>query len=92
MNRKARRILEKKLGEDFPIEEFLALMGYYNKTMKLSADEFMIYLLKRYVPILYDEKRIYFSEFSTVEEEEDARKTIDSEWKGGELDGQNVDR
>lgn len=64
MNRHERRILEKKLGEDFPIMEFTALLGYYNKTMKLSSSEFMIYLLKRYIPILYDEKRIYFDDFN----------------------------
>lgn len=84
MNRKARRLLEKKLGEDFPITEFLALMGYYNKTMHLSTDEFMIYLLKRYVPVLYDEKRIYFSDFDCYEQEEESREFDVAEWSNGD--------
>lgn len=82
MNRKARRALEKKLGTDFPLDEFLALMGYYNKTMHLSADEFMVYLLKRYVPVLYDEKRIYFSDFDCYEDELNSRPVYQ---KGDEI-------
>lgn len=57
MNRHARRILEKKLGEDFPLEQFLALMGYYNKSLGLDVNEFMIFLLKKYIPIDYEEHR-----------------------------------
>ncbi len=43
MNRKTRRILAKKIGEDFLLNKFLALMAYYNKTMHLDVNEFMIY-------------------------------------------------
>lgn len=50
MNRKTRRILEKKLGSDFPIDDFLFLMEYYAK-LDLSIDELLILLLKKYVPI-----------------------------------------
>ena len=57
MNRKTRRILEKKLGSDFPFDKFLALMGYYNKVFDLDVNEFMIFLLKQYIPILFDEKK-----------------------------------
>ena len=56
MNRKMKRVLEKKLGADFPLEEFCALLAYYSKTMELTPDTFMIYLLKRYIPELYAEK------------------------------------
>lgn len=56
MNRKMKRALQKKLGDDFPLEEFCALMAYYSKTMELTPDSFMIYLLKRYIPDLYAEK------------------------------------
>lgn len=56
MNRKMKRVLEKKLGSDFPLEEFCALLAYYSKTMELTPDSFMIYLLKRYIPELYAEK------------------------------------
>lgn len=57
MNRHTRRLLQKKLGEDFPLSEFCALAGYYKYNLDLNADEFMIYLLKRYIPDLYAEKR-----------------------------------
>lgn len=55
MNRKERRLLEKKLGADFPLDKFLALMGYFSKTMKLDITSFMLFILKRYIPIMFDE-------------------------------------
>lgn len=51
-NRKTRRILEKKLGSDFPISEMLALMEYYSK-LDLNIEDFFIILLKKYIPIDY---------------------------------------
>lgn len=72
MNRHEKRLLEKKLGEDFPLAEFTALLGYYNKTMSLSTTDFMLYLLKRYIPILYDEKRIYFDDWDETATEGDS--------------------
>lgn len=57
MNRHTRRLLEKKLGSDFPLAEFTALAGYYKYNLDLNPDEFMIYLLKKYIPELYAEKR-----------------------------------
>lgn len=51
-NRKMRRILEKKLGADFPITEMLALMEYYSK-LDMNVEDFFIILLKKYIPIDY---------------------------------------
>lgn len=56
MNRRTRRLLERKLGEDFPFVEFTALLGYYKHTMNLDTTEFMVYVLKRYIPTLYNEE------------------------------------
>lgn len=67
MNRKARRVLEKKLGSDFPIDKFLALAGYYNHNLDLDINDFMIFLLKKYIPILYDEVSS-FGGFDNVKE------------------------
>lgn len=55
MNRKTRRILEQKLGQDFPLDQFLALMGYFSHTMKLDVNSFMVFILKRYIPVMYEE-------------------------------------
>lgn len=52
MNRKAKRALTKKLGEDFPLDQMLALMEYYGK-FDLSIEDFFIFLLKKYIPIEY---------------------------------------
>lgn len=54
MNRKLRRILSKKLGEDFPLDKFFAIIGYYGK-LDLEPTEAIIFFLKTYVPIAYDE-------------------------------------
>lgn len=60
MNRKTQRLLEKKLGVDFPFDKFLALLGYYSKTMQLDVNSFMVYLLKKYIPIHYEEVSLYY--------------------------------
>ena len=52
MNRKTRRLLEKKLGEDFPLDEMMSLMWYYGK-LDLNVEDFFIFLLKKYIPIEY---------------------------------------
>lgn len=67
MNRKTRRILEKKLGQDFPFDKFLALAGYYNKSLEMDLDEFMTFLLKKYIPILYEEKRDIIENMETFD-------------------------
>ena len=69
-NRKLRRILEKKLGEDFPLAEFLALLGYYNKVQHLDANSFMVYLLKTYVPEHYNKMLPYLENSSEVDNNE----------------------
>ena len=65
MNRKTRRILEKKLGSDFPIDDFLFLMEYYSK-LDLTIDELLVLLLKKYVPIeakiKRDDMKDYYNE------------------------------
>lgn len=66
MNRKTRRILEKKLGQDFPLDDFIFLMEYYSK-LDLTIDDFMILLLKKYVPIEAKLKRDDFEHYQSEE-------------------------
>lgn len=56
LNRKAKRILQKKLGEDFPLEQLLELYALYqaeHEEEKITLPDYLIKLLKDYIPYLY---------------------------------------
>lgn len=56
LNRKAKRILQKKLGEDFPLEQLLELYALYqseHEDEKITLPDYLIKLLKDYIPYLY---------------------------------------
>lgn len=45
-NRKMKRELQKKLGNDFPLDQFLALVGHYNARYGWSKEQTTVFLLK----------------------------------------------
>lgn len=51
MSRKLKRILQKKLGEDFPIDLYIALLN----ASGLSPADYQIFLLKKYIPVEFKE-------------------------------------
>lgn len=55
MNRKAKRLIQNKLGQDFPLDKLLAVYGYYAKSYNMSLDDFMIKVLREYTEEKYQE-------------------------------------
>lgn len=55
MNRKAKRLIQNKLGADFPLDKLLAVYGYYSKSFSMSLDDFMIKVLREYTEEKYKE-------------------------------------
>lgn len=45
-NRNMKRELRKKLGDDFPLDQFLALVGHYNSRYGWSKEQTTVFLLK----------------------------------------------
>lgn len=51
MGRKAKRLLQKKLGDDFPLDQYLAVLG----ASGLSPADLQIFILKKYIPVEFNE-------------------------------------
>lgn len=55
MNRKMKRALQSRLGEDFPLDKLLSLYAYYS-SLQLSIEDFIVKLLREAVENDYTDK------------------------------------
>lgn len=55
MNRKTKRLIQSKLGCDFPLDKFIAVYGYYAKSFSMSLDDFIVKVVREYTEAKYEE-------------------------------------
>lgn len=55
MNRKMKRAIQAKFGQDFPLDKLLAVYSYYAKSFEMSLDDFIIKVLREYAENKYEE-------------------------------------
>lgn len=62
INRKAKRLLKKKLGENFPLDNFLSLYEYQCEFNPCTISDFIVNCLTDYITLHYDEFIYPFTE------------------------------
>lgn len=67
MNRRLRRALQSKLGEDFPLDKLLSLYAYYS-SLQLSLEDFILKMLRDAVDSDFENKKEIIERMKTDEE------------------------
>lgn len=67
MNRKMRRALQTRFGEDFPLDKLLSLYAYYS-SLQLSLEDFIIKMLRDAVNSDYEDKKSILERMTANEE------------------------